>query len=419
MEKLYSLNLKAIIQATRSEGWPFFFICLYLFFEYVRPQSVYPAIDVLPFVPLILLLALWTAVVASEFGKSSPSVLSKLMVLYAIVVLLSAAMSEYSSLSFSKLRSFSDWFIIYFLIINIVTNERRFFLYISAFLLFSFKMSQHGFITWVQRGFAFSSWGITGAPGWFHNSGEVGIQMCIFVPLALFWLLAIRKYVSKKWLILLILLPVTGIGTVIASSSRGALVGLAGSAVWSLLKRPKVFFFGSIVLGLVCWVVYISIPPQFMERFESSGDDRNSLHRLERWEDGWDTMKNNPFLGIGFEAWTQYYPEHYNPEHEGTPLVHNIFVQCGSELGFSGLTVYILMILNCFVITRRVRKNSRDQPDKFLAIISYGFDSALIGYLVSASFVTVLYYPYFWIHCALTTCLQTAARGKYVLPNEK
>ncbi len=242
--------------------------------------------------------------------------------------------------------------------------------------------------------------------------------MCIFVPLSFFFILAVRKHVSKKWLLALITLPVTGVGTAIASSSRGALVGLAGSAVWSLLKRPKVFFFGVIAVGLISWVVYVAIPPQFMNRLESSGKDKTSLHRMERWEHGWDTMKKYPVLGIGFEAWTEYYPAHYDPVHKGTPLVHNIFVQCGTELGFSGLTVYILMIINCFFMTRRVRKMARGCPDQFLATLSYGFDSALVGYLVSASFVTVLYYPYFWIHCALMTCLQTVARKKYTSAHE-
>ncbi len=414
MEKLYSLNIKCIIQSIRDEGWPFIFICLYLFFEYVRPQSIYTAIDILPFVPIILVLAFIGALTAGEFGKSFPSVLNKLIVVYAVVVLLSSIMSQYSAVSFAKLRSFFDWFIIYFLIVNIVTNERRFFLYLSAFLLFSFKMSQHGFLTWAKRGFSFSGWGITGAPGWFHNSGEVGIQMCIFVPLSFFFVLAIRNYISKKWLVFLSLMPVTGVGTAIASSSRGALVGLGGSALWSLLKRPKIFILGGIFVGLVAWIVYYAVPPEFMERFETAGNDRTSLLRMERWEHGWDTMKKYPFLGIGFEAWTEYYPNKYHPEHEGTPLVHNIFVQCGTELGFTGLSVFVAMILCCFLVTRRVRKMAQGHQDKFLAIISYGFDSALMGFLISGSLVTVLYYPYFWIHCAMTTCLNTAAHKKYL-----
>jgi hypothetical protein len=71
------------------------------------------------------------------------------------------------------------------------------------------------------------------------------------------------------------------------------------------------------------------------------------------------------------------------------------------------------MIGACFLTTRKVRKLAKDADDRFLPVLSYGFDAALVGFLVSGSFVTVLYYPYFWIHCALTTCLHTAALKKY------
>jgi hypothetical protein len=75
------------------------------------------------------------------------------------------------------------------------------------------------------------------------------------------------------------------------------------------------------------------------------------------------------------------------------------------------------MIFACFANTRKVRKLSREKEDQFLAIMSYGFDAALLGFLGSGFFVTVLYYPYFWIHCALTTCLYTAAQKKFTNPS--
>ena len=42
--------------------------------------------------------------------------------------------------------------------------------------------------------------------------------------------------------------------------------------------------------------------------------------------------------------------------------------------------------------------------------MAYGLDGALIGYIGSGFFVTVLYYPFFWINLAMTVSLHTAAR---------
>lgn len=412
MRQLYSIRISHLFRVIREEGVPFILICTYLFFEYVRPQSVYPSIDVLPWVVVVLILVVITAFFSNEFGNSEPNVLNLFMVLYGIVVLLSSIFSYYPNESFYRLRAFFDWFVIYFLIVQLVNNERRFFIFFLSFLMFSLKMSQHGFRSWIERGFAFADWGVTGGPGWFHNSGEVGIQMCIYVPLAVAFILGVKLYASKKWLVFFFLMPVTGIGTVIASSSRGALLGLAVSGAWSILRRPKIFIFGGLILTVVIFIVIHFIPPEFKLRVKDSGEDRTSLHRIERWRNGVEALNEHPVFGVGFAIWDIYYPAHYNPEITGSHLVHNIFIQCGSELGYTGLLIFITMVFACFFTTIKVRKLCQFSKDKFFHTISYGFDAALIGFLVSGSFVTVLYYPFFWIHCAMTVCLQTVVLKK-------
>ena len=416
MEGLYAIQIRKIISTIREEGWAFIFICAYLFFEYVRPQSIYPVIDVIPWVPTVLLLSFGALFFSGEL-KSQPNRLNKLIVCYALVVLLSSAFSQYPAVSFSKWRAFFDWFLIYFFIVLIVNNEKRFFIFLLSFLIYSFKMSQHGFLSWLKRGFAFTDWGVTGAPGWFHNSGEAGIQMCIYVPLAIAFIFAVYRYLSKPKLFFFLLMPFTGIGTAIASSSRGALVGLALAGIRPLFTRPRVFFISAVALSAVAAITISSIPDEFKQRFEQAGTDKTSLHRIERWRGVVDSMQEYPVLGVGFEAWSEYYPRHYQVEFEGTPLVHNVFLQCSTELGYVGLSIFILMILACFANTGKVRKLSREKDDQFLAIMSYGFDAALLGFLGSGFFVTVLYYPYFWIHCALTTCLYTAAQKKFTNPS--
>ena len=411
MEKLYALQIREIISTTREEGWAFIFICLYLFFEYVRPQTVYPLIDAIPWVPIVLCLSFVALLLRGPLEAQS-NILNKLIVCYALVVMLSSVFSQYPSISFAQWRTFFDWFFIYFLIVQIVNNEKRFFIFLLSFLLYSLKMSQHGFLTWMQRNFTFDSWGVTGAPGWFQNSGEVGIQMCIYVPLAVAFILATHKVMSKPKLLFFLCMPFTGIATAIGSSSRGALVGLAIAGIRPLLIKPRSFIIGVMVLSAVAAITIATIPDESIKRFHAAGSDRTSLHRLERWQDGLDSMQKYPLLGVGFEAWTKYYPNHYELKDKGTLLVPNIFVRCGSELGYAGLSIFIFMILACFTNTKKVRNLNLGQDDQFLTIMSYGFDAALLGYLGSGFFVTVLYYPYFWIHCAMTVCLRSAALKK-------
>ncbi len=75
------------------------------------------------------------------------------------------------SIGWDKFSVYVNWVLAYILIASSATTEKRFFLFLFLFLLASFKMGQHGVQSWVAFGFGFSSWGATGAPGWFENSG--------------------------------------------------------------------------------------------------------------------------------------------------------------------------------------------------------------------------------------------------------
>jgi hypothetical protein len=64
-------------------------------------------------------------------------------------------------------------------------------------------------------------------------------------------------------------------------------------------------------------------------------------------------------------------------------------------------------VLNARSRSRAKRAGPQGRLTYHLAI---GFDGALIGYMVSGFFVTVLYYPYFWINLAMTVALNTVAK---------
>ena len=44
--------------------------------------------------------------------------------------------------------------------------------------------------------------------------------------------------------------------------------------------------------------------------------------------------------------------------------------------------------------------------------MTYGFDMGLVGYLVAGTFVTVFYYPFFWVQIALIVALSNVVGNK-------
>jgi O-antigen ligase len=408
--KVYGLTPASIWRALKRQPPSFWFVSVYLLFEYVRPQNIYDAINGPPYSLGAIILALLSFLL--ERRRLRVGMPEILLAIFSLVVLASSIAAFRPSVSFSydNISVYFSWVLIYLLIANAVDTEERFFIFVLAFLLYSFKMSQHATHSWAADGFAFRRWGATGAPGWFHNSGEFGIQMCVFLPLVVAFVLALQKYWPRwgRWAAWGV--AATAITGIVASSSRGALVGLAVVSLWLTLKsRHKI----RAVIAVVAfgWAVYTIVPAEQKKRFERAGEDRTSVSRTTNWKDGIEIMQRYPVLGIGYANWRQYHYFMYGSEL----LSHNIFIEAGSELGLTGLASFLTLIWCTFQINRRTRRIAGKFGGKgeFMFRMAQGLDGALVGFIASGCFVTVLYYPYFWINFAMTVALNNAATGAF------
>jgi len=403
-EPLWRMKFGELWRAFRRQPPSFWLVCFYLFIEYVRPQQVWPAIDVLPWGQT----AIFATLAALLLEGRIPQFRSQLSWLYLVfmgIVVASSITAVNPGDSWAKLYLPLSWFLVFLLITNTVTTERRFLIFLGFFLVWSFKMSQHGFRSWLETGFGFRNWGATGGPGWFHNSGEFGIQMCVFFPLTVTFFLALYRYWDKWRTIIFFVLPITAVASMIASSSRGALVGGAATLVWMVARsryRIRALIFGAVLTA----GVIVVIPPEQKERFAEAGEDRTSVERLVRWRHGIEIANDYPILGIGYNNWGRYHANRY-----GGGLSHNIFIEAWSELGYVGLFSFLSLIVGTFWVnwgTRRIGRSLGDRG-RFIYQMGHGLDGALIGYLASGFFVTVLHYPYFWINLAMVVSLRTAA----------
>jgi len=417
LDQMRELRFGAFWTFFLKQSPSFWLVSMYLMFEYVRPQSIYPSLDVLPWGQVTLI---GTAIAVFFEGKllkrwdSSEPVL----LLFTAVVLMSCFAAVSPEAAFSDLKRYLLWVLIFFLITRSIDSEARFFFFYVLFLLFSLKMSQHATRSWMGAGFRFREWGATGAPGWFRNSGEMAIQMTIFLPMSAYFAVAMKPYLkglTKKWKYWAVLaLPVSALFALLASSSRGGQLGGAAVMLFMLLRSRKRMrgLLLTVVLGASIWFV---LPEQQKTRFTEMGDDKTSQSRIEYWRNGIEIANQYPWLGIGYNNWIFYYPLHYPQSTSigGYQLPHNIFVEAGSELGYVGLGAFLLLIGWTFKMNAATRKLSRGDPHGHVPYyMSLGLDAGLVGFLVSGFFVTVLYYPYFWINFALSAALWKTMKSR-------
>jgi len=408
---IYAAKLKPLWIAFRQEHVSLLFLVLYFLFEYVRPQVLYPRIDILPWAFLFMVLAVLAAINdKSVTWVANP--LNTMFNIFILIIVLSSSLSYFPSESWGARNIMLTWLIVYYLVICIVNTERRMMLFIIAYLLFSLKMSQHGVHDWVRRGFSFTGYGLIGSPGWFRNSGEYAIQMLIYGSLAIAYVISFKRYWGKYKKIIMFAGAASGYMAVIGASSRGAQLGLAAIVIWGVLRIPGGFKF-LVVIFVLAIVLYHLLPEQQIMRFESSGEDASSLQRLAYWKIGIQLAHEHPLLGIGYFNWMQYvtrlYPDGVGP-YQIIQVPHSIYIQAAAELGYTGFLFFIFTALTAFIVNMRTRKMIVIEKYNHLKYISYALDAGLIGFLIAGAFVTVLYYPFFWIQIAMIAMLNNVTK---------
>lgn len=417
IEDFFAIKLGSLWRGFKQEHLSFWALTAYIFFDYVRPQSIYPVIDIIPWAQLCLIVTLLGAIMDRSV-KWVSCMENKHLIFFFFIVLLSSLLGFDPQVSWSNKNILINWILVYFLVINIVNTEKRMFLFLLAYLLFSFKMSQHGFFSWAARGFSFTNWGLIGAGGWFQNSGEFAIQMLIFGSLSAAFVLALKekwgKY--KKWIFYF--MPFSAVMTVLGASSRGSQLGLLIIGLF-LMFRLKAGFKVFISLIVIIVLAYFILPEEQIQRFTDIGDDRNSLTRLAYWKYGWQVILNHPLLGIGYDNWMSYarFDMPGGIWDGRIQLPHNIYIEVAAEAGILGFIGFLLMVIYAFVLNARSRIMALQNNNKLYYFLTYGLDMGLVGYLVAGTFVTVFYYPFFWVQISFIVALYNISKNKADLNN--
>ena len=412
IDDFYVFKARAMWSYFKGQHFSFWMMCCYLFFEFVRPQAIFPAMDFLPWAQLFILGALVGAFMdpTVRHVQSSANVY---VIAFSLLIIISIFTAYNPVVAKNKFMDFFSWVIIYFVIVRIINTKERFYIFLLIFLFAAGKIAIGTSKSWAFRGFSFSGWGLSGPKGFFQNSGELAILMVMLFPLA-FYLYQHLKTKAALWeRLILIAFWVCPILTVLGASSRGAQIALA--VVMVIMFRKSILKIKPLigVVILVVGLIYL-LPEEQKERFRNTGDDKTSQQRLLYWENGWEMMLDHPLTGVGFFNFIPYFNHYYSGDvlykDKGAELPHNIFIQVGTDAGFPALLFFILIIIYCLRATYKVsRAATNSMLEKSIAA---GLGMGIFGYVIAGQFVTVAYYPFLWIHLACIVSLTNSFRVK-------
>ncbi|NNE34216.1 MAG: O-antigen ligase domain-containing protein, partial [Rhodothermales bacterium] len=183
----------------------------------------------------------------------------------------------------------------------------------------------------------------------------------------------------------------------------GAVVGFAyfvTAMVFSKYKMPKQrLFIVLIVLASLALTVRL-IDNTFIDRMatietQSSAESEGSGgRRINFWMATFDLAQDYPF-GAGIYGYETLSPIYVAPEFLGTEYgrsaraVHSIWFQALSEIGWLGLSAFLILLVSLYMHSRKTKKLllRRSKIRQYYLLIA--LEGGMIGFLISSSFINM------------------------------
>ena len=118
-------------------------------------------------------------------------------------------------------------------------------------------------------------------------------------------------------------------------------------------------------------------------------------------------LNDHPVFGVGYFNFPRYFEARYShlKLYPQAQLPHNIFIQVGADLGYTGLLIYFVLIKNCFFWGK-----NKPGTEDMLGRLPSALNMSFLGFLLAGQFVSVVYYPFMWIHLALLGAVKNILR---------
>jgi len=402
-------------------GLDFVGLLFYIFIEYTRLAVMYPVLAPLQLGKVSLLMAL-LGVLACRAAPSADDNgrMKAAIVLLGVFCCMSGLAAHYTVVPDGPLWNIPEQLIAAFLIARAITNRWRSKGFILLLFLLNFKIAQHGLRTYVvghaqtTNEMAFVKFGIIGGGrGFYDNSADLGVAMCVVFGLSLALFQATN---GRKWRIFLLACLLAFGALILVCGSRGAIVGAVGIVLATWARSAKKSWSLVFVLLFALGLVYL-MPHASRDRFQSAEDyqhDQTANHRVLLWKAGLRMWSDNPILGVGPANYRYVRQTSYRisvANDRDAFVCHSLYIEVISELGVLGTLAAAAIIIFFFLLTGRVRKRllaSGAGRQNWEVCLASGLQLAMIGYLVSGAFVSVFWYPHIWILSGLAMGLNTA-----------
>lgn len=249
------------------------------------------------------------------------------------------------------------------------------------------------------------------ADSFIADNNSLACALIMILPLFQY----LRRIASSRW-VRLGLLGSMGLTTlaILASYSRGALIGLAVTLVCLLLKTRYRATTMLVTLGVLAAALYVAPAAWFqrMDTIDRYQQDASVQGRFDAWNFAYKLALDHPILGggqlVGLDS--QLF-KHYVPTAPEARAAHSIYFEVLGETGFVGLAIFLALLMASFLAARNVMRLSRDHPElawanRLAAMLQVSF----VGYAVTGAFLSLGFFDLYYALVALVTVTQFVVR---------
>jgi len=168
-------------------------------------------------------------------------------------------------------------------------------------------------------------------------------------------------------------------------------------------------------------LVLVVAPPEYWNRIStiSETEQGTAWERQALWASARLMFYDSPIWGVGAHNYGVHLPDYafdWEPDRRMNvwgKAVHSTYFQLLAEFGLIGVAlIATTLVLNFRCLNRVVRLGKRKEHLASLGYLASSLRASWVGFLVSATFLSVLDFPHLYYLTALTVALDRIAHAR-------
>lgn len=388
----------------------FSLLTFYLLLEYGRPQDQIPFLSVLHLPAITIVLLLLSILSSGKLRLKEKQAVLFLGLLGLMVVHGPIAVNNYWALMI--FITMVSNFIVFMSLTLFVDNQEKYEKLIKVWLGIHVLLAVIGIIKGSGKGIG----------GFLGDENDFCMTMNMILPFPFF----LAMYEGGRKRILYLGLTAMFLFVIVMTQSRGGFVGLIATCIYCWLRTKKkvlTALVGILLAGFVVLVAPSSYWSEVRSIQEEGTTEGTGAERIYTWGIGWHMFLDHPIMGVGqgnfpwvfqkYEYEVTGSDEPFHGRSVAGRMAHSIYFTMLPELGLIGTMLFLGMVVLNIKDLNLIKKHllqKTKQKEKNIESRCYplalALEGSMVAYLVSGAFISILYYPNYWIFMGFVLSLK-------------